>query len=554
MAKVIRIFPALLTLLLIGCAGQFPPSGGPIDTTPPRIVSSYPTVNQTNFHSHEIRIEFDKYMVERSVEGSIYFPPFDMKDLQFDWSGKEIDIEIKKPYDTNRTYILTIGARAQDTRGNYLGKAFNIVFSTGAHVDTGMVTGRVYAEKAQPYTVAAFPVTPEIDTLHPGNSLPRYVTQSDDSGRYVLQGLANGKYRLICFDDQMRNFMYAPQVDLYSSATHDVEVTPTEQEVPNVDFALGIEDTSRPQLYSADLANDGLILLKFSEPIDTAHVQPAFFVVRDSVTGDTIPVDFAARLESNEYNTIMRTQSPLRLHTKYFITATDSIRDLAQNPMSTENSTVAIQPDSASARISPYFFSFADSLKGVTSYDTMFCQFVIPSVDGFPTNPEVSLFDSSRKAMAGYITRESPTMFGVGLGNLVPSEWYAVKLSYRAYTGETEKDSVVTLRFMMADSTTLGDVEGTVTPPTSGGRIVVGAERQGGKDFYVFADSSGAFKLDGILAGTYTLRAYLQHGKGMKYYYGRSYPYRFAEPFGVYKDQVKVRARWTTEGVTIGIR
>jgi Bacterial Ig-like domain len=553
LAKIINIVPALLALLLIGCAGQFPPSGGPVDTTPPKIVSSYPTVNQINFDSREIRIEFDKYMVRQSVEGSIYFPPFDKKDLQFDWSGKEIDIEVKKPFDTNRTYILTIGARAQDTRGNYLGKAINIVFSTGAHVDTGMVTGRVYANKAQPYTVAAFPVTPDIDTLRPSECLPRYVTQSDDSGRYVLQGLANGKYRLICFDDQMQNFMYAPQVDLYSSATHDVVLTPADQQVGDVDFALGIEDTSRPQIYSVDMAADGLLLLKFSEPIDTAHLRPSFFVVRDSVTGDTIPVDFAARLESNEYNTVIQTRSPLRLHTKYFITATDSIKDLAQNPMSAGNNTIVIQPDSASVVVSPYFFSFADSLKGVTSYDTMFCQFVIPSMDGFPTNPEVSLFDSSGKTMSGFITRESPTMFGIRLGNLAPREWYAVKLRYRERDGGSEKDSVVTRRFMMADSTTLGDVEGTVTPVASGERIVVGAERQGGKDFYVFADSSGAFKLDGITAGTYTLRAFLQHGEGMKYYNGRSYPYRFAAPFGVYKDQVKVRARWTTEGIAIGL-
>lgn len=490
-------------------------------------------------------------MVERSVESSIFFPPFELKDLQFDWSGKEVEISVSKPFEKDRTYILTIGARAQDQRGNYLGRGFNIVFSTGAQIDTGMVAGRVYAEKAQPYTVAAFSVGHEIDTLRPSIAIPRFVTQSDDSGRYVLQGLATGKYRLFCFDDQLRNFIYAPQLDHYSSATHDVEVKQEGRTVDEVNFMLGIEDTSLPQLYSADLANDGLLLLKFSEPIDTAHLKPSFFVVRDSATGDTIPVDFAARVESNEYNAVIGTQTGLQLHTKYFVTATDSIRDIHNNQMSPHHDSVVMKPDSATARVSPYFFNFADSLKNVTRYDTLFCQFLLPTINGIPTKPEVSLLDSSGGRMSGFVRRESSTMFGVNLRNLPSSGWYNLKLSYHSNLGGLEKDSVVNRRFSMADSTRLGEIVGRVSPVSPNRKIVVSAVARGGKVFYVLADNEGKFDLDGIPAGNYTLRAYYERGSRIKYYFGRSFPYRFAEPFGVYKDPVKVRARWTTEGVAI---
>ncbi len=547
----LRILSGCIVLGLVGCAGQFPPSGGPVDTTPPQIVMSSPSLNQLNFNLSKIRIEFDKYMVERSVESSIYFPPFGLNDLEFDWSGKELDIKIKKPLEKDRTYIFTIGARAQDIRGNYLGKAYNIVFSTGDKIDTGTVTGRVFAQKLQPYTIAAYPANPDIDTLRPSMCLPKFVTQSDDSGRYVLQGLAVGKYRLICFNDEVRNFTYAPQVDLYASATHDVEITGKVEMVRDVNFMVAMEDTSRPQLYSADLANNGLLLLKFSEPIDTAYILPSYFMVRDSASGDTLPVDFAARLESDRYNTVIATATPLTMHRKYFVTATDSVRDLQGNTMASGNNTIVIQPDSASASLQPYFFNFADSLKGVTSYDTLFCQFVIPSMNGHPTNPQVDLLDSTGRAIAGVVARESATMFQVNLRKLDLSEWYTLRLRYQGYLEGAEKDSVVLRRFRMIDSTALGDLEGTVIPADSRGRIVVGAEAQAGKTFYTLADSAGDFKLDGIPSGVYTVRAYVRHGRDMKYFYGRSYPYRFAEPFGVYENPVKVRARWTTEGVEI---
>ncbi len=508
-------------------------------------------MNQLNFDSHVITMEFDKYMVNRSVESSIFFPPFESKDLEFDWSGKEVEITVNKPFEKDRTYIFTIGARAQDLRGNYLGKAFDIVFSTGSQIDTGTVAGTVYSSKAQPYTVAAFPVNSDIDTLRPNISVPRYVTQSDDSGSYVLQGLAKGKYRLICFDDQMRNFIYAPQIDLYSSATHDVDVMQETQAVTDVNFMVGMEDTSRPQLYSAQLANDGLLLLKFSEPIDTAHLRPSYFVVRDSATGDTIPVDFAARLESNEYNAVIRTKSPLILRTKYFVTATDSAKDNHGNAMSADNNFAVLEADSAAGHVSPYYFSSPDSLKGVTSYDTMFCQFVIGSMNGVPTNPQVSLVDSNGAVMTGFVARESQTMFRVRLAHLRPFGWYTLRLEYHSYAGGTEEDSVAARRFMMADSATLGDVEGTVAPVYPGRGIVVAAEGKAGKTFYAMADSTGNFRLDGIPAGDYRLLAYLKHGNGMRYFSGKSFPYTFAEPFGVYGSAVKVRARWTVEGVSI---
>jgi hypothetical protein len=546
-----------VVLGIAGCAGQFPPSGGPVDKTPPTIVFSSPSEKQLNFTSQKIVLRFDEYMSERSVESAVYFPPLTMSEMSFHWSGKELTIRLTKRLDTNRTYILTIGATAIDLRNNYLGRAYNLVFSTGSKIDTGTVTGHVYGPKLQPYTVAAFPVTSDIDTLRPSMNPAKYVTQSDDSGSYALQGLAEGKYRLICFDDQMRNFTYAPQADLYASATHDIGISREAPAVDNVDFIPAEEDTSLPQLYSADLAKDGLIVLKFSETIDTSVIRPSNFLVRDSITGEKIPVDFAARLEANQYNIVIGTTSPLPLKRKYLITASENLTDVYHNPMAPTNNTTVLTADSATMNLAPYYFNFRDSTQNVTSYDTLFCQFILPVVRKDSATVEVSLLDSTGLELPGFVKRTSGTIFGIVTSGLNSSEWYTAKLKYPIeIEGQKSneaggRDSVVALHFRTVDSTDLGDIEGVVTPVVPGKKVIVSATRADGRRFTCFADTSGKYQLDEILAGTYTVMAYVQHDSVSTYFSGHSYPYQFAEPFGVYGEPIKVRARWTTDGVLI---
>ena len=533
--------------MLFGCAGQIPPSGGPVDKSPPQIIFSSPKQKELDFNSLKIILRFDKYMSQRSVESAIYFPPFNASDMDYDWSGKELTIHLHKPLQNDRTYILTIGATAIDLRNNYLGKAFNLVFSTGAQIDTGAIVGKVYAAKAEPYTVAAFPIAGDVDTLRPYKNLAKYVTQSDDSGRYVLQGLAIGKYRLICFDDQMRNFTYVPQMDVYSSATHDVEISKEAEEIQNVNFMPAIEDTSKPQLYSADFTKDGSILLKFSEPIDSSVIVSSDFVVRDSATGKDFPTDFAVRLENENFEIVLRTYTQLPLNRSYIVTVPSTIEDLQKNRMSESSRSAVMKADTSAVQLSPYYFNFSDSLRNVTPYDTLFCQFI----SGDSSEPVVSLFDSSGNSLPGFVRNEPATIFKVEIHKLSSFEWYTLKLNYKTEVRGELKDSVVARHFRTVDFSTLGDIEGKVSPVFPKREIIVVASRPDGKRFLTFAGEDGKFKLDGILAGVYTVSAFVQHDSGTEYFNGRSYPYQFAEPFGVYREPVKVRARWTTEGAAI---
>ena len=77
-------FGSLLSALLVACATQVAPSGGPEDKLPPRVAGVYPAPNTTN-HPNElmVKLEFDEWInasIPRSAV-SISPPPFKVPSL-----------------------------------------------------------------------------------------------------------------------------------------------------------------------------------------------------------------------------------------------------------------------------------------------------------------------------------------------------------------------------------------------------------------------------------------------------------------------------------------
>ncbi|MGC8653229.1 MAG: Ig-like domain-containing protein [Candidatus Kryptoniota bacterium] len=546
----VAIISAIFLLnLLAGCAGQIPPSGGPIDTAPPKILYSSPAFGEKNFHSQEIIIRFDKYMSERTVESAIYFPPYKLSDLTFDWSGKELKIKLAKPLQQGRTYILTIGATATDLRNNKLGHGINLVFSTGDEIDTCSIAGNVYSSQRIPFTISAYPLSMWKDTLNPSQVLAPYVTQTDDSGRYVLNGLAKGVYRLICFDDQLRNFVYAKQTDLYSSADRDFAITPDSCSLNNVDFVPVMEDTTRPQLFSASIAQQGCVVLKFSKAIDSSSVHKENFSIEDSARNISFPVSLAMRLESTKYEVLLYPQFPLAKG-KYIISVNKMVKDLSGNEMDTKYSKTILSVDSSRSVLQAYNFSFQDSSRGVTGYDTLFCQY-IPFVDSSLTQQlKISLEDSSGMLIENGLIRKDSLIWIVSNSVLNPGEWYRLKLKFRLSDKQT-RDSVVSRYFQTISRTSAGDLAGRVITKLKGKEVVVTAMARNGRLFYTQAEKDGQFVFSNLPEGDYFISAYIRHGSSWSHFSGHSYPFEFSEPYGVFPEPVKVRPRWTTEGVII---
>jgi hypothetical protein len=55
------LLPLTLVLLVIGCAVQQKPQGGPRDTNPPKMLKATPANLTHNFAAKEIKLDFDEF-------------------------------------------------------------------------------------------------------------------------------------------------------------------------------------------------------------------------------------------------------------------------------------------------------------------------------------------------------------------------------------------------------------------------------------------------------------------------------------------------------------
>lgn len=133
-----------LGLWLVSCATQVAPGGGPEDKLPPRIAAVYPAPGTTN-HPNElyIKLEFDEWINPSIPRNAVSISPPIEKKMRFEVSGKTLELTSRGLLDTGTTYTVTFAGGIKDLRGNSLAKPFQVVFSTGAHIDSLKLSGRI---------------------------------------------------------------------------------------------------------------------------------------------------------------------------------------------------------------------------------------------------------------------------------------------------------------------------------------------------------------------------------------------------------------------------
>lgn len=178
------IAPMMVAWFLVSCANQVPPPGGPVDKIPPTIISTYPLPNTLHFNDKRFDLAFDKYVDHRSFEQSIFISPY-IADLEFDWSGKDVEVTFHSDLRKNTTYVVNIGTDVVDLRSpaNRMAQSFTFAFSTGSDIDHGGIRGKIFPMKPtdSPDGVMIFAyqlAKLDPDTLNPRTLKPDYMTQT----------------------------------------------------------------------------------------------------------------------------------------------------------------------------------------------------------------------------------------------------------------------------------------------------------------------------------------------------------------------------------------
>ena len=207
---------AFTLAVVLSCAKQGYPSGGPKDEKPPVVLSTTPANGSLNFGEKQFSIAFDEYVNIKDAENNILVsPPMNTKP-EYTTKGRSVVVKLKDTLMPNTTYLFQFKEGIVDfNEGNPL-PSFEYVFSTGSSIDSMTLRGQVLdAFTLKPFsqvvTVMAYGESQLADTL--GDSIvakvqPMYATRTDKEGNFALNHLREGRYMIVALDDANKNLRY----------------------------------------------------------------------------------------------------------------------------------------------------------------------------------------------------------------------------------------------------------------------------------------------------------------------------------------------------------
>ncbi|MCR4877805.1 MAG: Ig-like domain-containing protein [Bacteroidales bacterium] len=196
-------------LLLAGCAKISAPTGGPKDTTPPKVAKMEPADGTVRFDGKQIRIHFDEFVTLNNPSENVLISPPMAEKPEYSTKGKSVVIKLKDTLRANTTYNMVFSNAIKDYHeGNSLGY-LHYSFTTGDSLDDYMIRGNLLDAKtlapAKDFYVLLY--KGDDDSL-PLTTLPDYVSKSLDDGSFSLKNIAAGDYKLFAIKDINGNFRY----------------------------------------------------------------------------------------------------------------------------------------------------------------------------------------------------------------------------------------------------------------------------------------------------------------------------------------------------------
>ena len=212
--KHILITASLLLMAFFAqqCANAVAPMGGPKDNTPPRVIEAVPVNQSINFSGKKIEITFDEYItLENANQNVLISPPLSEKpDIKL--KNKTVVVKFKENLAPNTTYTINFGSAIKDLHEGNLFKDYVYSFSTGDHIDTLAIAGKVLdAADKKPVENAYVGLyagdRDNLDSL-PMTVAPNYITKTDKEGNFRLAGLADKKYLVFAIKDVNSNLYF----------------------------------------------------------------------------------------------------------------------------------------------------------------------------------------------------------------------------------------------------------------------------------------------------------------------------------------------------------
>lgn len=220
--------------LLCGCANIGSPSGGRRDEEPPRMLRAHPAPYTRNFSGHRVVIDFDEFVNVKDAMTNVVISPPGETTPRVTSQGKHVYVNFPDTLLPNTTYTIDFGSAVEDNNEGNVLENFSYTFSTGETLDTLRIAGVVLSADGLE------PMQRKLVGVHKNMADSAFLTlrfdrmaRTDDRGRFSVEGLSPGEYRVFALDDMDGNLRYSsPDEEM---AFYEVTVSPTVTETVTTD-------------------------------------------------------------------------------------------------------------------------------------------------------------------------------------------------------------------------------------------------------------------------------------------------------------------------------
>lgn len=538
-----------LVLTTLHCANQALPSGGPIDTEPPYIVATYPNANELNYKSNKFSFEFNKYIERKSFEDAVFVSPANIIKPDFDWSGKKVNVILPYELDENKTYSITIGTDVLDVNNkNRMAQAYTLAFSTGNHIDTFFMAGKVFDDLATGYIVVAYKINDlNQDTLNPCMVYSDYTTQTGKNGEFILKNLSEGKYRIFAIRDEYKNLLYDQGIDKIGSYWEDITLDSNNMAIYNLFIKTHLEDTAFFKLLDVDAIDMNHISIRLNRNIDVSSWIQSSVTILDSTNEKNINI-INYYIEESKPNRIKLLTSEMTSNT-YIITV-NSIKDSLGNVIDSNSNTYSFVGSIENDTLKPAIttISLSDSMTNYVPIDPIKIS-INNIIDTNHFKNSILLMSDSNNILFD-ISFYNNSYIIISSNHFLYNKWYKLIIPKNALISHNSlynQDSII-INFKTEERPSVTAISGLVE---SEELYIIEATNDKNLKYKTKMKENKSFKLENIKEGKYTLFLFNDADSNSVYTNCKINPYKKPEKFYYLPDTLKVKASWPLEDVII---
>lgn len=224
----IRGVIGILLPVIVSCARESAPSGGPKDIDPPVIVKQAPDDGSVMFSEKEFVITFDEFVVLDRINDKFMVSPPLTKKPEIKLRGRSLVVSWDEDLADSTTYTFYFQDAVRDNNESNPVPSLQYVFSTGPVLDSLAISGNVFNSfdlETVPDIFLA--LNSNLSDTAPATLPPSYIARPDNSGGFTMKNLKPGDYRLYALKDNNGNRMYDLSDEIFGFIDTVIRVTPS---------------------------------------------------------------------------------------------------------------------------------------------------------------------------------------------------------------------------------------------------------------------------------------------------------------------------------------